>query len=167
MKALWIILAVLFVAAPSFAQDVKYTYDKKADFSKYKTYRWEKHPKSIDIDEATLRQLGAAFDAELAKKGLARTNSETADIVIVYQAAIGTEEKVEAFRAGWGVEPVLDAADAHRVAPGHRGGMHTDEHLVLLGHGPFDLVDTQDIRRAVAVVDDCSHASLQIGRAHV
>jgi len=110
MKALWIMLAVLFVAAPAFAQDVKYTYDKKADFSKYKTYRWEKHPKSIDIDEATLRQLGAAFDAELAKKGLARTNSETADIVIVYQAAIGTEEKVEAFRAGWGVEPVLDAA---------------------------------------------------------
>jgi len=141
MKAFWMILSVLILASPAFAQDVKYTFDKKADFPKYKTYRWEKHPKSIDIDTATLRQLGAAFDAELAKKGLARTDSPTADIVIVFQAAVGIDEKVESFRAGWGVEPALDAAwytNGGRVAT-----TNIEKSVIAVGSIDLDMFDAK------------------------
>ncbi len=75
MKVLWMILPVLFIATSAFGQDVKYSFDGKADFSKFKTYRWEKHPASIDLDSATLKRLGVAFDAVLAKKGLTRVDS--------------------------------------------------------------------------------------------
>jgi len=101
MKTIWAILAVLFLATSGFAQDVRYKFDSKTDFSKFKTYRWEKHPKSLEIDAATLKKLGAAFDAELAKKGLTRTESNSADIVIVYQLAFTVDEKIETFQSGW------------------------------------------------------------------
>jgi hypothetical protein len=139
MKALWMILSVLILASPAFAQDVKYTFDKKADFSKYKTYRWEKHPKSIDIDTATLRQLGAAFDAELAKKGLTRTDSPTADIVIVFQAAVGIDEKVEFFQAGWGLEPALDAA--WYTSGGHVATTNIEKSVIAVGSINLDMFD--------------------------
>jgi len=101
MKVLWAILAVLLLATSGFAQDVRFKFDSKIDFSKFKTYRWEKHPKSLDIDAATLKKLGAAFDAELSKKGLTRTESASADLVIVYQIAFNVDQKIETFQSGW------------------------------------------------------------------
>ena len=59
----------------------------------------EKHPQSIDIDQLTLNQLSA--DAELAKKGLTKTESGTADIVIVYQLAVKKEKEITAYNPGW------------------------------------------------------------------
>src|SRR5436190_15912521 len=85
MKTLGLMTSVLLLAGSAFAQDVSYNFDKSADFSKYKTYRWEKHPQSADINQITLAQLGAAFDAELARKGLVKTKNATPDLVIVYQ----------------------------------------------------------------------------------
>jgi hypothetical protein len=64
-------IVALFViaAAPGvFAQDVRYNYDRDADFSKCKTYKWVDNrnvEKSSDLRD---RQIKAAIDAELAKK---------------------------------------------------------------------------------------------------
>jgi hypothetical protein len=80
---------------------VTYNFDSTADFSKYKTYRWEQHPQSIDIDQITLRKLGAAFDAELVKKGLTKTESGNVDMVIVYQAAVTREKEINSYSSGW------------------------------------------------------------------
>jgi hypothetical protein len=101
MKALRWMLPVLLLATPAYAQDVTYNFDSTADFSKYKTYRWEQHPQSADIDQITLRKLGAAFDAELARKGLAKTESANADMVIVYQAAVRSEKEINSYSTGW------------------------------------------------------------------
>jgi Domain of unknown function (DUF4136) len=109
--ARWILsgffLTTLFFASSAFAQDVSYNFDSKADFSKYKTYRWEKHPQSMDIDELTMNQLGATLDAEFAKKGLTKTNAATADLVIVYQLA---RPKRSSRRIAPGSVPVLTGA---------------------------------------------------------
>ena len=43
------------------------------------------------------------------------------------------------------------------VRPVDRGGADPDEDLVVLRHGPLDLFDSQDVRAAVPVVDNCSH----------
>ena len=44
-----------------------------------------------------LKQLGQAFDAELAKKGLQRVSGETSDLVIVFQLATGQEKLLTTF----------------------------------------------------------------------
>ena len=86
------------------AQDVRYNYDQQADFSKYKTYRWEQHPESIQVDSLVLGQLGQGFDAELAKKGLVKKEG-AADLVIVYQLAYREEKQVSTYNSGWNSGP--------------------------------------------------------------
>jgi hypothetical protein len=87
------------------AQDVKYNFDKDADFSKYKTYRWEQHSDSLKVDPLTLKQLGEAFDVELAKKGLQKGASGSTDLVIVYQIAVTQEKQITSFDTGFGAGP--------------------------------------------------------------
>ena len=49
------------------------------------------------MDPTILRQLGQAFDAELAKKGLQKVSGESADLVIVFQLATGQEKMLTTF----------------------------------------------------------------------
>lgn len=97
-------MALLFAAA-AMAQNVQYNFDQDADFSKYKTYRWQKHPQSLELDQFTRNQLGAAFNAELAKKGLTVAQSGDTDLVLVYQIATRTERQITSFDTGWGYGP--------------------------------------------------------------
>ncbi len=83
------------------AQSVKYDYDAQANFAQYKSYRWAQHPDSLQLDQLTLRQLGQAFDTELAKKGLKRVDGEAADLVIVYQFATSEEKELTTFDTGY------------------------------------------------------------------
>jgi hypothetical protein len=102
MKIFSPILAVLLLAGSAFAQDVTYNFDANADFSKYKTYRWEKHPQSVDIDAITLGKLSAAFDSQLVMKGLLKTGNAQSDLVIVYQLAVKQEKEINSYSTGWG-----------------------------------------------------------------
>jgi hypothetical protein len=109
------ITAVLFglsVGGLVLAQDVRFNFDQNADFSKYKTYRWAQHPDSKQIDQLTLRQLGAVMDAELAKKGLQKATGDSSDLVIVYQFATGQEKQLTSFSSDFG------------YGPGWRGGWY-------------------------------------------
>jgi hypothetical protein len=45
------------------------------------------------------------------------------------------------------------------VRSGDRRGMDLDEYFVLFGDGPLDVFESQDVRRPVPVVDNCSHES--------
>jgi hypothetical protein len=83
------------------AQDVRYNYDKTADFTKYRTYKWVEI-KTSDKDEMIDNQIRTTIDAELAKKGLTKTDSDSADLYVGYQTAITTEKQVNTFSTGWG-----------------------------------------------------------------
>ena len=74
------------------AQDVRYNFDQSADFSKYKTYKWVSIKNAAQVDDLTAKQITQTIDAELAKKGLTKTDAENADLYIGYQTAIGTEK---------------------------------------------------------------------------
>ena len=50
----------------------------------------------------------------------------------------------------------LGAAES-AIRPRDGGGVNPDEHFVRCGDGPLDVCDPEDVRRSVAVVDDCSH----------
>lgn len=104
MKKLNIALALVFSAA-AFAQQVQYSYDQNADFKKYRTYRWEAHPKSMALDPAMKSQLAEAFNAELAKKGLTQAGDEKADLVLVFQLGVKDEKEITFFNSGWNYGP--------------------------------------------------------------
>ena len=106
MKKLILLTIVLTVLAGfALAQDVQYNFDQNADFSKYKTYRWEKHPKSLDVDDLTMGQLAKGFDAALSTKGLTRNDSGNTDLVIVFQLAVGQEKQISSYSSDFGYGP--------------------------------------------------------------
>jgi Domain of unknown function (DUF4136) len=87
------------------AQDVRYDYDKDKDFSKFKTYKWVSIKDADQVDELTSKRIMTAVDTELAKKGLTKTDSDTADLYLAYQTAIGTEKQFTSYNTGWGYGP--------------------------------------------------------------
>jgi hypothetical protein len=99
------IMFALWVSGTVLAQDVRYNADPGVDTSRYKTYRWAEHPDSRAVDPVILKQLGQAFDTELAKKGLQRVSGETSDLVIVFQIARGQEKLLTTFTNEYGYGP--------------------------------------------------------------
>jgi hypothetical protein len=101
---LTIVLLLLGVRS-SFAQDIRYDFDKDKDFSKYKTYKWVPIKGADTPDDLTAKQITSAIDTELASKGLTKTDSDSADLYIGYQTAIGTEKQFTSYNTGWGYGP--------------------------------------------------------------
>jgi hypothetical protein len=96
---------ILLGTCAAVAQDVRYDFDKDKDFSKYKTYKWAVIKGADQADAITTKQINAAIDSELAKKGLTKTDVDTADLYIGYQIAIGSEKEFTSYNTGWGYGP--------------------------------------------------------------
>jgi len=107
MKKLAILFLLLFAfgASRAGAQDVRYDFDKDKDFSKYKTYKWVPIKGADQPDELTAKRITDAVDAELATKGLTKTDSDNADLYVGYQTAVGTEKQYTSYNTGWGYGP--------------------------------------------------------------
>ena len=97
-----VVLLMFGVVGVAVAQDVRYDFDKNQDFSKYKTYKWVPIKGADQPDELTSKKVTAAIDAELAKKGLTKTDADTADLYIGFQTAIGSEKQFTSYNTGWG-----------------------------------------------------------------
>jgi hypothetical protein len=99
-------VALLLAAASSaLAQDVRYNFDSAANFASFKTYKWTVIKGATQLGDLADRQVKAAVDAELATKGLTKSESDTADLYIGYQAAVGQEKEYTSFDTGWGYGP--------------------------------------------------------------
>src|SRR5580692_1121281 len=87
---------LLLTAGTLAAQDVRYNFMPRTDFSKYHTYEWVNiagaHPDQIM--DAEIKQ---AVDSQLVSKGLTKTDSDKADLYIGYQTAINQETQWDAF----------------------------------------------------------------------
>jgi Domain of unknown function (DUF4136) len=107
MKRSILLAIALLVGAvtATVAQDVRYDYDKDKDFSKFKSYKWVTIKGADQPDELTGKRIMAAVDTELATKGLTKTDSDTADLYLAYQTAIGTEKQFTSYNTGWGYGP--------------------------------------------------------------
>lgn len=96
---------LLLVAGASFAQDVRYNFDKSADFSKFKTYKWVPIKDAAKVSDLVDKQIRDAIDAELATKGLTKVDGDNANLYIGYQPAIGEEKQFNSYSTGWGNGP--------------------------------------------------------------
>jgi hypothetical protein len=93
---------LLLGVTPALAQDVRYDFDKEKDFSKYRTYKWVPIKGADQPDDLTAKQMTASIDAELAAKGLTKTESDDANLYVGYQTAVGTEKQFTSYNTGWG-----------------------------------------------------------------
>jgi hypothetical protein len=99
--------ALMLVAAVAYGQDVSYNYDQQADFTKYKTYKWVQLKDAEQVDPLTAQQITAAFEKQLAAKGLTKATGDAADLAIAYQVAVDKEKQIQTwdtgmYGAGWG-----------------------------------------------------------------
>jgi hypothetical protein len=107
MTPIKITLLCVLGAATALAQDVRYNFASGVDFSGYRTYRWVPTPGAEQLDEITDTQLRGAIEAELAAKGLIKSDSEVTDAILTYQTSVGTEKQVTTidngyYGPGWG-----------------------------------------------------------------
>ena len=86
------------------AQDVRYKFDRNADFSKFKTYKWV--PSKMQRRSTTYwTNRSRMLLTQNSKKGLTKTDADTADLYIGYLAGIGTEIQFSSYNTGWGYGP--------------------------------------------------------------
>jgi Domain of unknown function (DUF4136) len=104
-KALLMAAVLLLVGGNAIAQDVRYNFDKQADFSKFKTYKWVELKDAQKPNEILDKQIKDTVDSQLATKGLSKVDSDDADLYIGYQTAIGQEKQYTSFNSGWGAGP--------------------------------------------------------------
>jgi Domain of unknown function (DUF4136) len=107
MKRLVVLPLALILAAASsaLAQDVRYNFDKSTDFSKLKSYKWVVLKDAPKLSDLVDKQIKDAVDAELAKKGLTKSDSDSADLYVGYQAGVTKEKEFTTFNSGWGYGP--------------------------------------------------------------
>ena len=96
--------AILAIATVASAQDIRYNFDKAADFTKYKTFKLVENKDSDKLDDLTKKQIDDTLVAELTKKGLT-ASSGTADLYVGYQASVSTEKQVNTFDSGYAYGP--------------------------------------------------------------
>ncbi len=107
MMRLLVLSTALLLAGGSqaLAQDVRYNFDSTADFAKFHTYKWVTIKGAGQVNPLVEKQIQSAVDAELAKKGLTRTDDANADLFVGYQAGIQKEKEFTSFDTGWGYGP--------------------------------------------------------------
>lgn len=99
-----VVITLITLCFAAYAQKVTYNYMPGTDFSKYRTYKWARvengqYPNSL-LDEQIMRSI----DAQLAQKGLTKTDQDP-DLVVVYQVAVNQERQWNAYSTGgsyWG-----------------------------------------------------------------
>ena len=120
------------------AQDVRYNFDSKADFSKYKTYKWVDIKGADHPNQLVEKQIKDTVDSELAKKGLTKTDADSADLYVGYQTAMATEKQFTSYNTGWGYGPGWSG--------GWYGGMGTtttgSTSTIYIGQLDLDMYDS-------------------------
>jgi hypothetical protein len=82
--------------------DVRYNFDRVADFSKFKTYKWVNLKDAAKIDDFRDKHIKDLVDAELARKGMDKTDVDTADLYLGYQAGVDTQRQFTSYKTDWG-----------------------------------------------------------------
>jgi Domain of unknown function (DUF4136) len=96
--------AVLALPSLLMAQKVEVDYDHGADFSKYHTYRWVATKENPKMTQLAQQRIVAAFDENMAKKGLRRVETD-GDVLVEVQGAITEQTQLNTYSTGgpgWG-----------------------------------------------------------------
>jgi hypothetical protein len=102
MKKMFVLIGLVLIADALFAQEVRYNFDREANFSRFKTYRWVAIKNAVNPGDLLDKQIKAAVDTQLATKGLTKVDGDPADLYIGYQAAVNQEKEFSSYSSGFG-----------------------------------------------------------------
>ena len=123
--------AAILVVAGCSTLEVSTDYDKAADFTKYRTYKWGQ---AEEIKNTIVKKrIEAAVDRQLASKGLKKVESGP-DLAVFVHPRLSKETQINTYSTGWG------------YGYGWYGGMGTTTSTVQeipVGTLVVDLVDMQ------------------------
>jgi hypothetical protein len=91
---------ILFACGSVLAQDVKYNFMPGTDFAKYHTYKWVPIEGGAHPNQIADAEIKSSVDSQLGAKGLAKTDSEKADLLVGYQVAVDKEKQWNAYGMG-------------------------------------------------------------------
>ena len=92
--------AVLCLGGMAMAQDVRFDYDRSANFSTYKTYQWAGDAPNASGNQLMDQNIKQSIDEQLAAKGLRRVESG-GDLQVSYQATVQQEKQFDGFGTGF------------------------------------------------------------------
>lgn len=107
-KSLMVVAAsvLLLWCMSASAQDIKYNFMPGTDFAKYKTYKWQRIRNAQYPNQILDTQIMQAIDSQLALKGLTKTEDDSADLIVCYQAAVNQQTQWNSYSTdiggGWG-----------------------------------------------------------------
>ncbi|HST09774.1 MAG TPA: DUF4136 domain-containing protein [Terriglobales bacterium] len=90
------------IACKTTPLEVRYNFDRNADFSKFKTYKWVTLKDTAKIDMFRDKQIKDRVDAELARKRMTKTDADTADLYLGYQAGVDAQRQFATYKVDWG-----------------------------------------------------------------
>jgi hypothetical protein len=118
LAAVVIASAALLHAGGLQAQDVRYDYDRSADFTKYKSYKWVQIEGATYPDQLEDRNIRTAIDAELSKKGLVLKQADPVDVFVAYQVAVEQDKEINTYGGGVGWRRGMGTATVSNVNVG-------------------------------------------------
>lgn len=93
-----VFLSLMLVGYAATAQKVRYNYDRAANFSQYKTYRWVE-PRMPMRNQLLNQNIKRAIDEQLAAKGLRKVQRD-GDLDVGYQTGLRQEKQINGWRMG-------------------------------------------------------------------
>lgn len=99
-RVLMVIGLVLLAGAALSAQDVRYNFMPGTDFAKYHTYKWVPIEGGSHPNQIADAEIKSAVDSQLTAKGLTKTDSDKADLLVGYQVAVDKEKQWNAYGMG-------------------------------------------------------------------
>ena len=140
MQTRLVTLALAMVLTPglALAQKTSYDYDKTANFTGFKTYGLKD---GTNVGQPLIdNRIVAAIEAELAAKGLTKSDSNP-DVFVVYHVAFDKEKDISTFSSGYGGGY---GAYGWRYGGGWAGGTSTTQvRDILIGTLVIDIADAK------------------------
>ena len=91
---------ILFACGSVLAQDVKYNFMPGTDFAKYHSYKWVPIEGGAHPNQIADAEIKTSVDSQLAAKGLTKTDSDKADLLVGYQVAVDKEKQWNGYGMG-------------------------------------------------------------------
>lgn len=108
MRRAWLgaLVALLFAAAPAWAQTIYFDYDKEYDFKKVKTWAWGKaQPSNLELNHPLIHNhVIGRIESYLTQAGLQKVE-ENPDVYVIYHTNSEQEVSVDSTSMGYGYPP--------------------------------------------------------------
>jgi len=130
------VVAIAFLAATcprAATQNGSTDFNKNTNFSQYKTYEWVPLKSPQQLDDLTAEQLVGTLEVELAKKGLTKSKSDRADLLIAYQISSAKDGHVSPYPVASSYDSTTRAASASEAAA--TTVVHTGQVTLLMFDG--------------------------------